>query len=356
MLNIARSFLALLALGLLLPSSLLAADAGGKKKVVFIAGGPSHGFFAHDHLAGCKLLAERINQVPGFEATVISVPKAQDWPKADAFEGAAAVVMYCDGGPGHIGIPHKEELEALSKKGVGIGCIHYAVEVPKEMAGPQWLDMMGGYFETFFSINPHWTANFNELPKHAVANGVKPFTTNDEWYYHMRFREDMKGVRPILSAVPPDETRSKKDDAHGGNPTVRSGIGKSLLEHVVWVSENFTSPDAKEPVSRGFGCTGGHFHKNWANDNFRKTILNAIVWIAKGEVPANGIESKRPDVEELLGNRDPGAKNEQVPENFDKAKLAAEIEEMNKPYDPKVIKPQAKAQAGGEMLKPVAAR
>jgi hypothetical protein len=42
---------------------------------------------------------------------------------------------------------------------------------------------------------------------------------------------------------------------------------------------------------RGFGFTGAHFHKNWANDNFRKTILNAVLWIAKMDVPRNGVES-----------------------------------------------------------------
>ncbi len=25
---------------------------------------------------------------------------------------------------------------------------------------------------------------------------------------------------------------------------------------------------------RGFGFTGGHFHDNWGNADFRKTILN----------------------------------------------------------------------------------
>ena len=29
----------------------------GEKKVVFVAGAKSHGFFAHEHAAGCKLLA-----------------------------------------------------------------------------------------------------------------------------------------------------------------------------------------------------------------------------------------------------------------------------------------------------------
>ena len=42
-----------------------AADAE-KKKVVFLAGGPSHGFGAHDHLAGCNLLANKLKEAkPG---------------------------------------------------------------------------------------------------------------------------------------------------------------------------------------------------------------------------------------------------------------------------------------------------
>ena len=39
-------------------STARAADAASEhKKVVFLVGKPSHGFGAHDHLAGCSLLA-----------------------------------------------------------------------------------------------------------------------------------------------------------------------------------------------------------------------------------------------------------------------------------------------------------
>src|SRR5262249_43227462 len=124
-----------------------------------------------------------------------------------------------------------------------------------------------------------------------------------------------------------DSTRQGKDDAHGGNPHVREGIGKNISEAVVWVSQNKNG-------TRGFGCSGAHTHWNWAQDDFRKGILNAIVWIAKGDVPANGVESSRPSMDELMANQD-----EKVPANFDKAKLEKQIEEMNKP--------QATAKAGG---------
>jgi len=302
-----------------IPSPLRADDAPAKKMVVFVAGTPSHGFAQHEHNAGSLLLARLLKEgMPNFDDRVYT----NGWPKdPHAFDGADAIIMYCDGGDGHIVIPHLDEIDALTKKGVGIGCIHYAVEIPKDKGGTQFLDWIGGYFETFWSINPVWQADFAEIPQHPVTNGVKPFANKDEFYYHMRFRPNMEGVTQIIYAVPPDSTRQGKDDAHGGNPEVRSGIGKHLPETVVWVSEN------KATTNRGFGCTGGHYHFNWAQDDFRTCILNSIVWIAKGDVPPGGVPSKRPTVDELLANLDKKA----VPADFDKDKEAAAIEAMNAP-------------------------
>ena len=55
---------------------------------------------------------------------------------------------------------------------------------------------------------------------------------------------------------------------------------------------------------RGFGFTGGHFHDNWGNDQFRKVILNTLVWLTGAEVPAEGIASQVTP-EELNANLDP---------------------------------------------------
>jgi type 1 glutamine amidotransferase len=249
------------------------------------------------------------------------------WPKeADALKGADAVVIYCDGGNGHPALKHLKELDELAKQGVGIGMIHYAVEPGDGNQQPdgraEFLNWIGGYFETFYSVNPHWTANVTSIPDHPVGRGVKPFTTNDEWYYHMRFRPDMKGVTPIIGAIPPDSTRRGRDDAHGGNPEVRGGMGKNLTEYMVWVSEN-----PAYNGERGFGCTGAHVHGNWAQDDFRKTILNAIVWIAKGDVPPDGVQSKRPTVQDMLANMD--RKNR--PADKDDAWIANFIKKVNEP-------------------------
>jgi hypothetical protein len=99
----------------------------------------------------------------------------------------------------------------------------------------------------------------------------------------MRFVDDLKGVTPLLSAVPPDSTREGPDGPHSGNPTVRSRKGQP--EHVAWVYER---PDG----GRGFGFTGGHFHRGWADENMRRLVLNALLWIAKAKVPPNGVWSQ----------------------------------------------------------------
>lgn len=254
------------------------------KKIVLVAGGASHGPGDHEHRAGCLLLADCLNQLPGVRAVVVT----NGWPKdVKEFEGAAAIAIYSDGGGGHPFIQgdRLKVLDGHVQKGVGLGCIHYAVEVPKDKGGAEFLRWIGGYFETDWSVNPHWLADFQSLPNHPVARGVKPFKMQDEWYYHMRFPEGMKGVTPILSALPPKETLNRPDGPHSNNPHVRKAVlEEKQPQHLMWVCER---PDG----GRGFGFTGGHFHKEWGDENFRRVVLNGLLWIAKIEVPANGAQT-----------------------------------------------------------------
>src|SRR5258708_2633817 len=171
------------------------------------------------------------------------------------------------------------------KQGVGLACIHYVVEPTIEKGEKEFLQWIGGAFEINWSVNPHWDADFKQLPKHPITHGVKPFKINDEWYFHLRFREAMKGVTPILSAVPPESTMSRRDGPHEGNAVVREAVKRGDPQHVAWACE-------RDDGGRGFGFTGAHFHKNWGDDNFRKLVLNAILWTAKARVPAEGVISQ----------------------------------------------------------------
>jgi type 1 glutamine amidotransferase len=103
-------------------------------------------------------------------------------------------------------------------------------------------------------------------------------------------------MRPILRAVAPESTMDRADGPHEGNPAVRESVKRGDIQVCAWSRRR---PDG----GRGFGFTGGHYHKNWANDDFRKVVLNAILWTAKADVPAQGVES-RVTPEDLRNNLD----------------------------------------------------
>jgi type 1 glutamine amidotransferase len=266
------------------------------KRIVFVAGPPSHGPGEHEHRAGCLLLQSCLDKLP----EVTTVVYTNGWPSAaDAFDGAATIVVYSDGGSGHplLQADHLKTLGALMDQGVGLVCLHYAVEPTIENGQKEFLDWIGGAFEINWSVNPAWTADYKSLPDHPITRGVKPFKIHDEWYFHMRFREGMKDVTPILTAVPDGSTTNRNDGLHEGNPFVRELVARGEPQTMAWAAE-------RPGGGRGFGFTGGHYHHNWGDDNFRKLVLNAILWTAKVEVPADGVTSVVPPGQ-LKSNLDP---------------------------------------------------
>jgi hypothetical protein len=262
------------------------------KKIVFVADTAPHGARGnHEFLAGAIYLARTINaNYPNAYAVVYTKNK---WPK-DLKHADAVIVLL-----NHGGSAVNDAVKEATKNGAGFMAIHFGVEVNKGDQGEQYTKWLGGYFETFWSVNPWWTPEFKEFPKHEVTRGVKPFALNDEWYYHMRFVEGMKGVTPILEAVPPLNTvqgEGKKSSERGGNPAVYEEVAAGNKQVMAWAYE-------RPAGGRGFGFTGLHKHANLADDGFRTLLLNAVAWVSKLEVPEKGVPSKtlsRDDLEALI--------------------------------------------------------
>lgn len=283
------------------------AFAAEKQKVVLVAGKPSHPPRMHEFNAGVQLLANCLNRGSEVEAQFV----LSGWPQDESvFEGADAVIFFMDGGGRHEVVQEEGRRLKLvndwASRGVGLGFMHYGVEVLADQAGEQFKRWIGGHYEHMHSCNPIWEPNFASFADHPVTRGVQPFQIKDEWYFNMRFVSDMVGNEssevegmkfvPILVASPSDEVR---DGPYvypkGPYPHIQSGKGRA--EAMMWCVER---PDG----GRGFGFTGGHFHDNWGNDSFRKVVLNAILWTAKAEVPDEGVASEV-TLEELNTNLDP---------------------------------------------------
>lgn len=298
--------LLLVAIAVSVVSTLQAVTPDGKHKLVLIAGKPSHPPGMHEFRAGTILLEKCLKNV----SNLVVDRHEMGWVSDEkAFDDADAVVIYADGGAKHPAVVdgHLETLRKLIAKGVGFGCMHYGVEVVADQAGKEFQEWLGGHYENAYSCNPIWDASYTELPKHPVTRGVQPFTTKDEWYFHMRFRPAFDhGAKaaedgaakfvPILAATPSDATRDGPY-VYPKGPYPHIQAEKGSPETMMWTIE-------RADGGRGFGFTGGHFHDNWGNDNARKVVLNALLWVTKVEVPDHGVESTV-TAEELKQNLDP---------------------------------------------------
>jgi len=269
-----------------------------EKTLLLLAGRPSHPPGMHEFRAGCLLLQDCLKSVPGLTTLVSS----NGWPRNESLLDAVdAVVIYADGGGGHSAIQadRLERLGKLIEKGVGFGAMHYACEVPANKGGKEFQEWIGGYYEHKYSVNPMWVPEFNEFPNHPVTRGVSSFAILDEWYFNMRWRSDLTQITPILVATPADKVRQGPYVWPKG-PYDHIVANSGREETMMWVSEGVDG-------ARGFGFTGGHYHKNWGNAPFRRVVLNALLWVTQVDVPDTGVQSALA-VDTLSQNLDPKGK------------------------------------------------
>ncbi len=247
------------------------------KKVVILAGAKSHTAGEHEYIKSARLIKVMLErELPG----EILVDIFYDWPEDVAILDSASLIMcISDGRDGDLykeaSFLQPERVPIIAKqmeRGCGLVTFHFSTFAP-DVHGEQVLQWAGGYFDwqddkgdrNWFSAIQHLEADVIPLSaEHPVCNGVQPFQLKEEFYYNMRFQDI--GWTPLLSvpALNSEQTNGKV---------------------VAWAIER---PDE----SRGFGTTMGHHFSNWENNNFRKFVLNGIVWAAGLEVPNEGIGAR----------------------------------------------------------------
>jgi putative membrane-bound dehydrogenase-like protein len=257
------------------------------KKILFLAGKKSHANGEHEFEAGCKLLAEALNASGlDVEAKVYH----PGWPKDESiFNDVDACIVYADAG-GRFGEKYAV-LDKHVKKGMGIMFMHYGVHPTKDAGQKYYLPWLGGYMEDDYSVNPHWIADLKANKKLPIANGLpEKFPAYDEFYYNMRFADDCDCCGGAVTGVPSPDRMVRYINMW--NEHGEKGFGKP--QKLMWYKDTPTADGG-----RGIGFVGGHYHRNWAIDDFRKMVLNAIVWTARGDVPKAGVPSKPITKEQL---------------------------------------------------------
>ena len=166
--------------------------------------------------------------------------------------------------------PHRLTPKVLLKVG-GQALLHHHMQATGGVH-EQITEWVGGYFDyekgtaanKWFSAIKTWEGPVTlGSPQHPISRGVKPFSVKEEFYFNLRFRENDDRVKPIIVTRPPGDSK----------------------DYVVGYAVE------RQDGGRGFGFTGGHFYENWWIEDFRRTMLNAIVWTAGVDVPEGGVAS-----------------------------------------------------------------
>lgn len=272
-------------------------NATGQKEIIFLSGPKDHGAVGrHEYERDLRVLAESLEKSTNLKGITTKVFVGKAPRDLDVYKNAAAIIINSSGdrstrethplfpsGVGADGAYDQETadflagLDALIRKNkIGVAVFHYANQVQNKNAQGYFLSWLGGLYLNGNNPVAEWDMQLQN-EKHPVLNGVKPWRNFDEIFSKFTFPDSIKGRTPLIIADPDETSTINRRLPEGYGPQVAS-----------WVYE-------RPGGGRGFVFGGMDYHVNMENEDYRKFVLNGIVWIAGMKVPKDGVQSHKPN-------------------------------------------------------------
>ena len=244
------------------------------KKIVLIAGKKSHGPGAHEYEKDVRLLKHCLDTSPNVQG-IKTEAHFNGWPDdPKTLEDADTIALLSDGLDKQYPTDqhpflrgdHLAVIERQVKRGCGLVVVHWPLWVPSRIGQQKFMPWIGGFCDYENRPGPGMSDNvdWSKQNGHAICRGLRPFVLHDEYYDNVRFRADDPRLTPILPF---------------------SGKPKERVWAWAW---------QRDDGGRSLAFIGGHSHANWQIPELRKAVLNGILWTARAEVPAAGVESTPP--------------------------------------------------------------
>ncbi len=237
------------------------------KRILLLGQKPdTHPALSHEYMAGVRLVARMLKQFPGLDVQIIQADSP--WREApDLLAKADGVFLYLTEGARWLS-EDPERLQAFQKlaaRGGGLVALHWAMG--SKIAEPVPADVKlfgachGGPDRKARDTDVGVTV-FDKV--HPIAHGLVDFRVPDEWYYRLKVVAPPAKITPLLTAK-----------LEGNEETV------------AWA---YQRPDG----GRSCGFTGLHYHENWKNENYRRFVIQAILWSLKEKIPESGVRVELP--------------------------------------------------------------
>lgn len=232
--------------------------ADGPKKLLLLAQGPDgHPAQTHEYEAGLKILHALLAKTPNLETMLVKADEPwRDGPELLA-KADGAVLFLSEGAKWLSNDPKRlAAFQDLAKRNAGgLTCLHWAMGTKDAKNIDAFVELFGGCHGGPDRKYQVLTADF-KVGESQILRGVKDFSARDEFYYHLKLA---KRAAPLLQ-------------------TAIDG----KLETVAWT---MLRPDG----GQSFGFSGLHFHENWRLPEYRRFIVQGVLWTMKLPIPANGV-------------------------------------------------------------------
>lgn len=242
------------------------ASAQARKRLMLLAQGPDgHPPKTHEYLQGQRILKEMLD---GFRELEVSLVHADEpWREGpDLLAKVDGAVLFLSEGARWLHQDPKRltAFQALAQRKGGLAVLHWAMGTKEAKNIDSFVALFGachGGPDRKYKVLAA-KATLPE-PDHPVVRGLKAFPVRDEFYY------DLKRVKPSTGVV----------------PVIKVEID-GAQEMVAWA---FHRPDG----GRSFGFSGLHFHENWGMPEYRRLVLQGVLWTMGVETAKSGVEEKR---------------------------------------------------------------
>ncbi|PJJ83098.1 hypothetical protein [Mucilaginibacter auburnensis] len=161
------------------------------------------------------------------------------------------------------------KVDSLHKAGMGIMVLHWGITTTNQKATQYYLSWFGSASMSGYTRNPlgFWEVKPIEAAKnHPILRGVGPFNYKDEIFSRMLVNPGDPYRTDLLTG-----TIQKSNQGAAEPLGIATAYDKNGARGMLW--------------------GGMDYHSALLNDNYRRFVLNAILWTAGVDVPAGGVKS-----------------------------------------------------------------
>ena len=253
-------FMVMALLALVFATNVSAAESRPKRLLIVGQGPDGHPPSTHEFMPGARVLAELFKPYENLQATVVNADEPwTDGPKL--IDQADGIVMLVTQGAEWMQIEPQRHaaLKRLAARGGAITALHWSVGAKDAKYIQGQLDLLGatrgGPQRKYLVLS---TELKRVVPEHPILRGVGDIKVHDEIYYAL---DRVPGIQPLFTA------RIEGQD-----------------EMAAWSWE-------RADGGRSFGFVGLHFHSNWQLPEYRRFVMQGVLWSLKLQIPAGGVNA-----------------------------------------------------------------